>query len=85
MASVRWYTIVYVALVTLAVGKFVFFELFDYWIAMSLTLAAAVIKTTLIAGYYQHLRTEPRSVTYLVLTGLGAVLLLAMAASFSIL
>lgn len=85
MASVRWYTIIYVALLSLAFGKVAFFELFAYWTAMGLTLMSAVAKTALIAGYYQHLRSEPRSITYLVLLGVTAVLLLTIAASYSIL
>jgi cytochrome c oxidase subunit 4 len=39
----------------------------------------------LVAGYYQHLRWEPSSVTYLVGTALVVVLALTGAAAFSIL
>lgn len=84
MTSVRLYTLIYVMLVTLAVSKVLFFEFFDYWTAIVLTLGAASLKTTLIAGFFQHLRYEPRSLTYLMLTALSAVLLLAIAASYSI-
>lgn len=84
MASVKLYALIYVLLLTLAASKVAFFELFDYWTAMSLTLGAAAIKTTLIAGYYQHLRYEPRSLSVLMLMALGGVLLLAIAASFSV-
>lgn len=84
MTSVRFYTAVYVALLVLASAKVVFFELFEYNVALGLTMVAAVIKTSLIAGYFQHLRSEPRSLSYVMLMGLIAVLLLASAASFSI-
>jgi cytochrome c oxidase subunit IV len=84
MASTRFYTLVYVLLVALATSKFVFFELFDYWAAMAGTLAAAGVKTGLIAGYFQHLREEPRSLTYLMGLTVFLVLLLMSAASYSI-
>jgi len=44
----------------------------------------AVIKVSLIAGYFQHLKDEPRSITYLMLTALFMVLLLTLAAGYSI-
>jgi len=87
MASLRLYTGIYVALVLLASGKFLFFEfdqIFDYWDAFAGTMALAVIKTGLIMWYYQHLRSEPRSVTFLMLGAYFLVLILAAAAAFSI-
>lgn len=90
MSSVRFYALVYVALLGLASAKVVFFEaerfgFISYNVALGLTLVTATIKTGLIAGYYQHLTSEPRSLTYLMLLGLFTVLLLAGAAGFSIL
>lgn len=89
MSSVRFYTLVYFALIVLAGAKVVFFQLeeagyFTYAVAMGLTVLTASAKTALIAGYFQHLRSETRSLTYLMLMGLFAVLLLAFAATFSI-
>lgn len=84
MTSVRFYTLVYVALLVLATAKVAFFELFDYQVALGLTLVSAAVKTALIAGYFQHLRSEPRSISYVMLLGLLAVLLLTSAAAFSI-
>lgn len=84
MASVRFYALVYVLLMSLAATKFLFFEFFDYWPALAGTLAAAAVKTGLIAGYFQHLRHEPRSLTYLAVSTLVLVLLLMSAATFSI-
>lgn len=85
MASLRWYTIVYVALLMLAVSKWAFFEVFDYGVALSLTMVAAAIKTSLIVGYYQHLRQEPRILSVLAFTAFLGVVILGAAASFSIL
>lgn len=84
MASARNYVIVYVLLLALGISKVIFFEFLGYWEAMSATFLTATAKTLLIAGYFQHLRHEPRSLTYLMLTGLFMVLLLAGAATFSV-
>lgn len=90
MASVRAYFVIYVLLIALAVSKVIYFDLVDvfafwgYQQAIGATLASAVVKTSLIAGYYQHLRHEPRSLTYLMLVGLFMVLLLSGAATFSL-
>ncbi|WP_254524856.1 MULTISPECIES: cytochrome C oxidase subunit IV family protein [Natrinema] len=87
MTSVRTYALVYVALMLLATGKFVFFHfegIFTYGMAVTGTLILAATKTSLIAGYFQHLKDEPRSITYLMLTALFMVLLLTLAAGYSI-
>ena len=85
MAGIRLYSGIYVALLVLATLKYAFFEFMDYWLALGLTFVAATIKIGLIAAYFQHLRYEPRSISYIMLAALFAVLLLAMAASYSIL
>jgi len=87
MASVKKYAAIYVALLVLAAGKFVFFELdqvFGYWDAFTGVMALAVAKTGLIMWYYQHLNEEPISITYLMLGSYFLVLLLAAAATFSL-
>ncbi|WP_222917658.1 cytochrome C oxidase subunit IV family protein [Natrinema sp. SYSU A 869] len=87
MASIRTYTLIYVALILLATGKFVFFhfpEIFNYQLAVGGTMILAVIKVSLIAGYFQHLKDEPRSITYLMLTAVFMVFLLTLAAGYSI-
>lgn len=84
MASLRWYTLVYVALLALAISKWAYFEFLEYNVALGLTLIAAGIKTSLIVGYYQHLRQEPRILTVLMLGAFLAVVALGAAASFSI-
>lgn len=56
-----------------------------YWMGFGIILVLSIIKALLVAGYYQHLLYEPRSITYLVLTGLSAALALTLAAAYSIL
>ncbi len=85
--SVKLYTAIYVALLVLAFSKFVFFEFpqyFTYEQAFGGTMVAAAIKSVLIVGYYQHLRWENRSLTYLMLLALSLALLLMAAATYSI-
>ncbi|MDF9744285.1 cytochrome C oxidase subunit IV family protein [Natrinema salsiterrestre] len=87
MASIRTYALIYVALMVLATGKFVFFhypEIFSYQVAIGGTMILAAIKVSLIAGYFQHLKHEPRSITYLMLTAAFMVFLLTLAAGYSI-
>ncbi len=84
--SLKLYGAIYLALIALATSKFIFFhfEFFSYWQAFGATMLAATFKTLLIVGYFQHLRWENRSLTGLMALSLGLVLLLMMAASFSI-
>lgn len=84
--SIKLYTAIYVALVALAASKFIYFhvEFFSYWQAFGATMISAALKTILIAGYYQHLRWENRSLSWLMALSLGLVALLMAAASYSI-
>ncbi|ADD03854.1 uncharacterized protein Nmag_0262 [Natrialba magadii ATCC 43099] len=85
MADLRTYTIIYVLLLVLGTGKFVFFEFdFAYSIAIGATMLLAVAKIGLIAAYYQHLIEEPRSITYMMATAVFMVFLLTIAAGYSI-
>ena len=87
MADVRTYSLIYVVLLVLGTGKFVFFtfdQYFTYAMAMTGTMILAVMKTGLIMGYYQHLLDEPRSITYVIGGGFFAVFLLTVAAGYSI-
>jgi len=86
MASVRNYALIYVALILLATGKFVFFhfDFFTYTMAVGGTLVLAAIKVGLIAGYFQHLKYEPRSVSYMMAVAAFMVVLLTLAAGYSI-
>ncbi len=87
MASVRTYAIIYVVLLALGTGKFIFFtfdDVFTYEMAMGGTMILAVTKSLLIAGYYQHLVEEPRSITYMMSIAVFMVFLLTIAAGYSI-
>jgi len=88
MVDTKTYTIIYVVLFVFATLQVAveMTGLLDssYWPAVGAIAVLSVIKAVFVAGYYQHLRYEPRSVTYLVLAGLVAVMFLTAAASFSI-
>lgn len=89
MTSTKLYSAIYVVLfvfatLQVAVELTGFLEA-AYWAGFGVIIALSVIKAVLVAGYYQHLLYEPRSVTYLVLTGLGAALTLTLAAAYSLL
>lgn len=55
-----------------------------YWTGFAAIMVLSFIKAVVVAGYYQHLRYEPRSITYVMLIGLIAALALTTAASYSI-
>ena len=55
-----------------------------YWTAFGLIIVLSLVKAVLVAGYYQHLVYEPRSITALIATGLAAALALTFAAAYSI-
>ncbi|MFP4625038.1 MAG: cytochrome C oxidase subunit IV family protein [Natronomonas sp.] len=84
--SLKLYGAIYVALISLAASKWLFFHIpsFSYWDAFAAVMVAAAIKTLLIVGYFQHLRWENRSLTGLMGVALSLTLLLMAAASFSI-
>lgn len=88
MVDTKTYTIIYVVLFVFATLQ-VAVEMMGYldemyWAAVGAIAVLSVIKAVFVAGYYQHLKFEPRSLTYLVLGGLVAVMFLTAAASFSI-
>jgi len=56
----------------------------NYWLAFGIIMVLSVVKALLVAGYYQHLRWEPRSVSYLAGGGLLVALALTAAAAYSI-
>ncbi|WP_254273199.1 cytochrome C oxidase subunit IV family protein [Haloarcula marina] len=84
----KGYTIIYVVLFVFATAQAVveFAGLVDsaYWAAFGIIMVLSVIKAVGVAAYYQHLRWEPRAVTYLVVGGTVAALALTAAAAYSI-
>lgn len=85
--SIKFYALIYVALAGLATLNFILFEFgefFTYEQAFAGTMGASVLKSALIVGYFQHLKWENRSLSYLMVTALGFALLLMAAATYSI-
>jgi len=86
--NLKLYTAIYVVLFVFATlqaaVEMVGFLDSAYWLAVGAIAVLSVIKALFVAGYYQHLKFEPRSLTYLVVAGLVAVMFLTAAASFSI-
>ncbi|MFB6309218.1 MAG: cytochrome C oxidase subunit IV family protein [Haloarculaceae archaeon] len=88
MANTRLYTIIYVVLFAFATLQALvevagFLEQ-AYWLAFWAIIVLSAIKAVLVAGYYQHLRWEPWSITSLVAGGLVVALALTTAAAYSI-
>ncbi|KOX96141.1 MULTISPECIES: cytochrome C oxidase subunit IV family protein [Halorubrum] len=86
--SVKLYSAIYVALLVAATLNFALFETsfieFSYTTAIAGTLVIATVKTLLIVAYFQHLRWENRSLTYLMGLALALTMLLMAAATYSI-
>lgn len=87
MARTKLYTIIYVVLFVLATAQVAVerVDLFGYWVALAIIAVLSLVKALFVAGYYQHLVWEPRSVSYLMLIGFVAFIALTVAASYSIL
>lgn len=85
MVSFKLYAIIYVVLFVFAtVQVLVEFAGLSYELAAGLIMVLSFVKAALVAGYYQHLRFEPRSLTYLMGIGLAVVVALTFAATFSV-
>lgn len=85
--SLKLYGAIYAGLLVLAFLNWAFFEtgsLFTYEQALVGALVIAVLKTVLIVAYFMHLRSENRSLTYLMGLALALALLLMAAATYSI-
>lgn len=86
--SLKLYTAIYVALLVAAAMNFVLFEAefldFTYAQAFGGTMVIAAVKTVLIVAYFQHLRWENRSLTYVMTLALALTMLLMAAATYSI-
>jgi cytochrome c oxidase subunit 4 len=89
MARTKLYTAIFVVLMafstTQALVEMTGLLEEAYWVAFGLIIALSTIKAVFVAGYYQHLRWEPRAVTYLALGGVFVALALTTAAAYSIL
>ena len=88
MSHTKLYTGIYVVLFALATLQAVveyagFLEQY-YWPAFWAIIVLSAVKAVFVAVYYQHLRWEPRAVSYLAVGGLVVALALAAAATYSI-
>jgi len=85
MSELRLYTVIYVVLFALATAQtLVEFAGLDYWVGLWTIIGLSFLKAVIVAGYYQHLRWEPRSISFVLLVGLLAALALTVASSYSI-
>jgi len=55
-----------------------------YWPVFAAMMVLSFAKAFMVAGWFQHLNYEPRSLTYVVGAGLMAALALTVAAAYSI-
>ncbi|WP_435360772.1 cytochrome C oxidase subunit IV family protein [Haloarchaeobius sp. DFWS5] len=89
MSKLKLYTVIYVVLFVLATAQVVVEMLgyleTAYWTAFAVIMLMSFAKAAVVAGWYQHLTDEPRSVTTMILMGLLAAVALTVAASYSIL
>jgi len=88
MASTKLYAAIYVLLFVVATAQVVLEEFLTeevYWIVFGAIMAFSFAKAAVVAGYYMHLRDEPRSIAYVFMTGLFGALALTLAAAYSIL
>jgi cytochrome c oxidase subunit 4 len=85
MTRLKLYTAIYVVLfVSATVQVLVEGADLSYGRALAIIMVLSFVKAVVVAGYYQHLRWEPRSLTYLVGMGLLAALALTVAATYSV-
>jgi len=88
MSRLKLYTAIFVVLMALSTTQALveMLGVFEgYWTMFGVLLTLSFVKAAIVAGYYQHLRWEPPSVTYLMLGGLFVALALTTAAAYSIL
>jgi cytochrome c oxidase subunit 4 len=85
MTRLKLYTAIYVVLfVSATVQVLVEGANLSYGRAFAIIMVLSFVKAVIVAAYYQHLRWEPRSITYLVGMGLLAALALTVAATYSV-
>lgn len=89
MSQIRTYSIIFALLMAFSTAQ-ALIEVAGaleaaYWIAFGAIMVLSTVKAVMVAGWFQHLRYEPRSVTYMTATALLVVLALTTAAAYSIL
>ena len=88
MVSTKTYAAIFVVLMigstTQAALEFAGYIEEAYWMAFGAIIVLSAFKALLVAGWFQHLRYEPRGLSYLMLSALAAALALTLAAAYSI-
>jgi len=86
MSRLKLYAGIYVFLFVLATAQVALEGALGaaYWPVFAGIMLVSFFKAVVVAAYFQHLRWEPRSLTYLMLLGLGAAMALTLAAAYSI-
>jgi cytochrome c oxidase subunit 4 len=89
MVNTKVYTVIFGALFVLATAQAALEQvgLLEgelYWPVFAVMMVLSFAKAFMVAGWFQHLKYEPRSVTYVVGAGLLAALALTVAAAYSI-
>ena len=83
--NTKLYTAIFVVLFVGATAQVAIeFAGLPYWTAFAVIMVLSMFKAVVVAGWFQHLRYEPRSLTYLMTIGLLAALALTVAAAYSI-
>lgn len=89
MASIKLYTIIFGALMMVSTlqAAFEYTGLLEefYWGALVVILILSTIKASVVAGWYMHVREEPRAIAYLALAGVIGVVALTAGAAYSVL
>ncbi|WP_137286181.1 cytochrome C oxidase subunit IV family protein [Halorussus salinisoli] len=87
MTRTKLYTAIYVVLFVFATAQVLVEQSggLPYWTAFWVIIALSFVKALMVAWYYQHLKWEPRSVSFTMFVGLLAALALTTAAAYSIL
>ena len=78
------FTVLFVSSTTQAALEFAGLLESAYWVAFGVIMVLSTFKALLVVGWFQHLRFEPRGLSYLMLTALAGALALTLAAAYSI-
>lgn len=87
MANIKLYGIIFVVLGMISTTQFLVESFLPerlYWAGLVLILGLSAAKALAVAGYYMHLVEEPRSVTYLAVSGVICVVALTAGAGYSV-
>lgn len=87
MASIRWYTILFVALAAITTLQYLLEIVLVsevYWIGFAVVMVLSSVKAVGVAAWYMHMIDEPRAITYIAIAGLLGVVALTAGAAYSV-